>query len=282
MSILCPTCKFENKDGVKTCQFCGHILAPIANCPSCGAPMKAGQPCASCGQAFIAPATEVPAAVQPFLPPLAKKLQQPKTPKALPALTADEVAASIGKLPVGKAPARPKVRTAYAAMGLLILAVLSGAYWWVSSTGRMATESVSTAPTLVPVPVPQAPAPQQTAPEKPATKATTAAAKPLSAGKMAAVQRQAVQTPVAAPVAASAPAAAIVSAHPVHKTEEPAASNTGKTLDDAYNVRIANECEQGFVSGLVCREKVRWQMCNGKWSPDPPPGQLTCRAGARK
>lgn len=53
-----------------------------------------------------------------------------------------------------------------------------------------------------------------------------------------------------------------------------------KTLDEAYRKRISTECPQGYIPGLVCREKVRWQLCEGKWSSDPVPGQITCKGSA--
>jgi hypothetical protein len=53
-----------------------------------------------------------------------------------------------------------------------------------------------------------------------------------------------------------------------------------KTLDERYYERITTECKPGFIPGMVCREKIRWEMCEGRWSVDGNAGQLTCKGAA--
>jgi len=48
------------------------------------------------------------------------------------------------------------------------------------------------------------------------------------------------------------------------------------SIDDQYNQRAAAECPAGG-SGFFCREKVRYQLCNNRWSASPPPGQSMCQ-----
>jgi hypothetical protein len=49
-----------------------------------------------------------------------------------------------------------------------------------------------------------------------------------------------------------------------------------RSIDEIYNERAAAECERGFL-GLVCREKVRWSLCEGRWTPDEVPSMTVCR-----
>lgn len=49
-----------------------------------------------------------------------------------------------------------------------------------------------------------------------------------------------------------------------------------KTIDEQFNERVRAECASGF-GGLICHEKLRFAMCNDKWSDNPPTGQSTCK-----
>lgn len=53
-----------------------------------------------------------------------------------------------------------------------------------------------------------------------------------------------------------------------------------KKTDDTYNDRVAAECRKG-VAGLICREKVRWSLCEGKWTDVKVPGNTICYVGAQ-
>lgn len=54
-----------------------------------------------------------------------------------------------------------------------------------------------------------------------------------------------------------------------------------KTLDDQFNARKSAECPVGFT-GLICHEKIRFAMCNDKWSDNPPLGQSACKTSNMK
>lgn len=50
----------------------------------------------------------------------------------------------------------------------------------------------------------------------------------------------------------------------------------GGSIDEQYNQRAASECPAGG-SGFFCREKVRYQLCNNRWSASPQPGHSICQ-----
>jgi cytoskeletal protein RodZ len=125
------------------------------------------------------------------------------------------------------------------------------------------TKAVSAAPVLRKVP-PVAPANSQHA-KRESAKVPAASAKPDTAGKSVGM----VNPPVA-------------SAQPPAKAVVPKSAAPAKTLDALYQDRITAECPQGFFPGFACREKVRWQVCDGKWSPDAIAGQTTCKGSGSK
>lgn len=59
-------------------------------------------------------------------------------------------------------------------------------------------------------------------------------------------------------------------AEPASEPRKPA-----RTLDQVFRDRGASECEDG-LSGLICREKLRFKLCEGRWTTRPPPGQSIC------
>ncbi len=51
MSLNCPACATENREGAKCCKDCGAPL--VQHCPECAAPCKLGANfCGQCGHAF--------------------------------------------------------------------------------------------------------------------------------------------------------------------------------------------------------------------------------------
>ncbi len=48
------------------------------------------------------------------------------------------------------------------------------------------------------------------------------------------------------------------------------------TIDEQFNRRAAVECPSGG-NGFFCRQKLRYQLCDGRWSASPPPGQSMCQ-----
>lgn len=340
MSVKCPTCKVENKDGAKFCKECGCSFSSLITCPSCSALIKPGKFCASCGHSFVTPAPKadevsapevtVPkpqeqtattpmqaspvAVVEPVPPPAPKKdapssVVQPdqppvaQVPKAMPTSKDDSSGTKTSTPSAAQPPRKANFKVTYALIPLAIVVALGGAYWWKSNHAETAT---APAPAAIPAPVAAAPAVPPVAPIAPEpTPAPPPAPEPVPAAKAAPVvstpkqepaklpattvkpvtaeKSPIAEKPVAAPrpqmqVPSTAPAA--VSAQP--KAEAPKPAVPTKTLDEAYNERITAECLQGFFPGMACREKVRWQMCEGKWSPDALPGQTTCKGGGTK
>ena len=54
----------------------------------------------------------------------------------------------------------------------------------------------------------------------------------------------------------------------------PAAANP-PSIDDQYKHIVRKKCSFGALS-LLCRETVRWQLCNGRWRDDAKPGATRC------
>ncbi len=52
------------------------------------------------------------------------------------------------------------------------------------------------------------------------------------------------------------------------------------TIDERYNEKINKECEKGFM-GIICRESIRIQLCEGKWSDMPPHDRSICKVTAK-
>lgn len=68
---------------------------------------------------------------------------------------------------------------------------------------------------------------------------------------------------------------------PPTRTEPPSPrfQPVSQTLDEQFKRRLAAECEQGFA-GLFCREKLRFSICDGRWSENPAPGQSVCKGAS--
>jgi hypothetical protein len=170
---------------------------------------------------------------------------------------------------------------------ILVASLAGGAYWF--ATKDKATEAAAEVPTPAAAPVAEvAPSP---APQAVASAAPTEEPAPVPVA--------APVTPPAAQARAEAPPdkAAVVKKKPAEKMPEPLPvmpvqpvfeapsvkvdpplppKPVLRTIDDVLNARVAAECESGF-SGLFCREKIRFSVCDGKWSENPPPGQTACR-----
>ena len=74
-----------------------------------------------------------------------------------------------------------------------------------------------------------------------------------------------------APSAEQAPA-------PAPEREAPQAK---RTIDQIYNERVATECDKGFT-GVLCRERLRHRLCDGKWTDNEVPGMRICFASIRQ
>lgn len=348
MSIKCPTCKVENKDGAKFCKECGCSFASLISCPACSALIKSGRFCASCGHSFATPApkaAEIPASetstpkseeqttttpidisladvaepAQPLAPAkgdpsaVMQPAQTPtaQEPKATPTRTDDNSGVKTSLPSAEQPPHKTHFKIAYALVPLAVVVVLGGAYWWKSNHAETATAPVpaanpapvATTPVnpVTPAPAPTAPVPTpdstpvrapepvpvlvaKTAPVIPTqkqepAKVSATTVKPVAAEKSPLAEKPAAPRPQIPPPGATP---TIGSAHPAPKAQAPNTAAPAKSLDETYNERITAECPQGFFPGMACREKVRWQMCEGKWSSDAISGQTTCKGGGTK
>src|SRR5213594_2937668 len=65
ITMKCPACGYDNREGAKFCRECASPLAHPTSCPKCGTPSERGQRfCDSCGQP-TAQAANLPARPDP-------------------------------------------------------------------------------------------------------------------------------------------------------------------------------------------------------------------------
>ena len=254
---------------------------------------------------FVAPIVEVKVPAPPEAPVVPVVQQAPTGSKA-------------SAVTPGQQERKTNLTLVYALIPLVIV-MAGGIYWWKSNSAPTATpvsetvtSSVETqapavappppsiptpvappaaepAPTPAPEPkVPEAPQPEPAAApvHVPVAKAVPAA--PVAPVKAPVVKPEPTKVPVTSakpdvaaknPSVVNAPAASV---QPAVRAEAPKSASPAKTLDALYQDRITAECPQGFFPGFACREKVRWQMCEGKWSPDAIAGQTTCKGSGSK
>jgi len=65
---------------------------------------------------------------------------------------------------------------------------------------------------------------------------------------------------------------------PVAKAEPespPPPRKVARSIDQVWQDRFASECESG-IGGLICGEKLRYKLCEGRWKINPPAGQSIC------
>lgn len=55
-----------------------------------------------------------------------------------------------------------------------------------------------------------------------------------------------------------------------------ASPRAARTLDELFTQRAAAECGIGLV-GFVCREKIRFGLCTGRWTDREARGRTACR-----
>lgn len=58
----------------------------------------------------------------------------------------------------------------------------------------------------------------------------------------------------------------------------PRAARTAKppSIDAQYDDAVRRECSGGAL-GILCREKIKWRVCNGRWNGGGIPGETRCR-----
>lgn len=85
-------------------------------------------------------------------------------------------------------------------------------------------------------------------------------------------QTQAKEIAIRAYPGLCAPAAVATAPEP----PPPPPRKAARTVDQAWHERVASECGSGF-GGVVCGEKLRYKLCEGRWTENPSPGQSICQ-----
>lgn len=313
-TITCPSCNALNKPG-KFCASCGHsCIAQLPKADEKPVPMAIVPKSLEVPHSGSDQRVTSPVAPEFVQPPAPVPRQEPKvsTVKTEPAV-GKEVAVST----FSQVPAKTTVKLVYALIPVLIVA-LAGAYWWKSNHVEIASVPAVEAPKLVaptievtpsptvappvpaalpasaeqsplpspePVPIPEVKSATVIVVPKPEinqlpSKSTATTAKPIVRDRGLTTEKPvASRTQQKAPDAA--PALVIEQPQPQQKPQTPRPMAPVKTLDETYNQRISDTCPQGFLPGVACREKIRWELCDGKWSANPPAGQDTCKGAGR-
>lgn len=114
-------------------------------------------------------------------------------------------------------------------------------------------------------------------------------AAPVSAPERAAVAAvpASVSVAPAAPVrnpaaVVAAPAKPAKKARTAPSSARPArpASVAPPTLDQRYDALVARKCREDML-GLLCREAVRWRLCDGRWADRAGAGETRCLVGGK-
>ena len=307
----CPQCGAENPDSAKFCSKCGATLAvpapepvtpppppPVTECPACKAPRKDDAKfCGACGHRFeeaaaLAEASTVPGAAGNPLP------ESPKESAAVP-VPAD-------------APKGNNTMIVIIIVVLLAIIAAAGGGWYMWNKGKSAPSPQTTAtqpgvegqqpgqpgmPQVdangMPIKQPGAEGGQPGQPTQPGMPQVDANGMPISQPGQTPVQpgaaaQPAQQQPVAAGQRQVAQPSQDVMPEPMPQEARKRRAQSeagvqpqrkvraGGSIDQQYEQRAAAECPSGG-GGFFCREKIRYQLCNGRWSENPPPGQVMCR-----
>ena len=98
--------------------------------------------------------------------------------------------------------------------------------------------------------------------------------------KTAAVKKKSAESP-AHDVVKTEPLKSVAAAPPVVAEPPPPPKPVVRSIDEQFSSRAAAECAKDFT-WLICREKIRFSVCDGKWSENPPAGQSICKGVATK
>lgn len=246
----------------------------------------------------VVPAAEVKVPAQPEAVAMPVDKREPNEAKVSAVVSGQEVR-------------KTNLKVAYALIPLAIV-IAGGGYWWKFNSAPTATPAPETPTSSVGIQAPAVALPSTPVPPSASEAAPTPAPGPTAAPVNASVAKAAsaapilakeppiapVKVPVAKQESAKVPATSAkpdvaaknsgvvntptASAQSAAKVEAAKSAAPAKTLDVLYQDRITAECPQGFFPGLACREEVRWQMCEGKWSPDAIAGQTTCKGSGSK
>lgn len=246
MNLTCPSCHKVCRPRAKFCNHCLQSFADLTLCRICNRLIPDGQACTHGGGA-AAPA---------------------------PVVAANNHHAEV--------PAAAKPRRSLALFGLalaLAVVLLGGGY---ALLGQRSTAVAITTP-LSP-PAVAAPAAMPAGLEQAQAEALKALAEPISIpGPLpdskplpVVAKRVPAKLPASTPIVPVATVAAPAAPAPEPAAVEKPAAPKAKTVDEVFNERLAAECSSG-LSGLVCREKLRYAVCGDRWSQTPPPGQSICK-----
>lgn len=306
----------ENFASYHPCPSCHALSRSSKFCTACGQKMEAPAPQATAGEAMLpvpaaqallatapepplAPASipvpvPVPETVFEPAPEVAPESQPEPVPESEPAPKSAPVSSPVPAREEKGSASNPNGTGAKSTPNLLVSGVLvaallaGGAYWFVSKDKATDPDLVATTPSQAPVvqvapsPAPQAAASaaptEEPAPVPVAVPVTPPADQPkaeVPPAKLAVVKKKPAEkkTPESLPVT---PVQSAFEAPPVKVDTPLPPKQIARTLDETLNARVAAECAKGF-SGLLCREKIRFSVCDGKWSESPPPGQTACK-----
>nr|WP_315427021.1 hypothetical protein [uncultured Albidiferax sp.] len=244
MNLTCPSCHKVCRPRAKFCNHCLQSFADLTLCRICNQLTPDGQACTHCGGTTT---------------------------------RANVVAADSHPT---EAPAAAKPRHSLVLFGLaLAVALLGGGY---ALLGQRSAAVATTAPPSPPAVA--APAAMPAGLEQAQAEALKALAEPISIPAPVPItqplpvvtKRVAVKAAASSPVVPVATVAATAVPTPEPAAVEKPVAPKPKTIDEVFNERLSAECSSG-LSGLVCREKLRYAVCGDRWSQTPPPGQSICK-----
>ncbi|MBS1186107.1 MAG: Double zinc ribbon [Burkholderiaceae bacterium] len=304
----CSQCSAANPDGAKFCSKCGQPLtAPTAEsapapvqqtvCPACSAPRADDAKfCGACGYRFDA--TEAAANAET---PTETAVSAVSEPAIEPVAAAAERVEPSGDLPAAaneSAPAAASVQKSGSNLAVVVVVALlavagacgAGWYMWFKPVAAPEKAAVASAPTA-------------SAASASASSASEGVPK-VGSASASAEELDPYGNPIKSGQAASAAQAG--KAEQSLKQDEPAAKANGRerkkkteqrreltphypapqtmpgeprrvgSIDEQFRQRAAAECGSG-PGALFCREKVRYRLCQNRWSESPAPGQTICQ-----
>ncbi|SDO78532.1 hypothetical protein SAMN05216303_102349 [Rhodoferax sp. OV413] len=243
MNLTCPSCHKVCRPRAKFCNHCLQSFADLTLCRICNRLTPDGQACTHGGATT----------------------------------RANVVAANSHPT---ETPAAAKPRRSLAMLGLVLAVVLLGGGY--ALLGQRSTAvAIATPPSP---PAVAAPAAMPARLEQAQAEALKALAEPISIPAPlpdskplpVVAKRVPAKAPASSPVVPVATVAAPAVPAPEPAAVEKPAAPKAKTIDEVFNERLAAECSSG-LSGLVCREKLRYAVCGDRWSQTPPPGQSICK-----
>ena len=260
MTMICPSCHKVCRPRAKFCNHCLQSFAGLTACDVCSSLNPTGQACSQCEQQTVA---DVPV----FASATARTVKRPRTP-ATPSAAGGQ-------------------RRRFALGGLALAAVLvAGGYAWFSlgtgpwtRAGLDAAASASAAAAAKAATPPRTPVPDSEMITEMKEPEPAPAPEPLPepAPRPVVVKRAPPPAPVVvASAAPPAPPPEVIAPPAPEPAPAPKPPPRIKTVDEVFNERLSAECSSG-LGGLICREKLRFAVCDGRWSQSPPPGQTICR-----